>query len=211
MRPLIIASLLAIITGCGHSSINYSPAPRQGVTWDRAVSIIERGFYEDYGDQKAQSVSVTNKAIVIADGLVTKGVHSATAVPVYGAAIVMGSSTAKTVAAGQHIYLDSLQPSIVVKRNGRDNRYAVIVRATPGITARRVFFREERRAKEFADALEYVHQTAITSGAGGAPASNNPSRLMTQQQYKRMKLDQLMKESLPYEEYTRRAREIEAQ
>lgn len=158
MRIIIAACLLVLVAGCGHSPINYTPSPPSTMTWERATSIIERGFHEDYGDQRPQSVLVTDQAIILADGNITTGSHAGTAVPVYGAAVIVGTSTATTVAAGQHIYLDSLQPSIVVKRNGRDHRYAVIIRTDPGFTARRVFFRSAQRAQEFADALEYVRR-----------------------------------------------------
>jgi hypothetical protein len=159
MKHFLTIALVVVFAGCGHSQMRHNPAPAPGMTWAKATAIIERGFYEDYGDQKTQSVHVTEEAIILADGSITTGSHYGTAIPTYGSAIVTGNSTAKTVAAGQRIYLDSLQPSLVMKRNGRDSRYAVVIRTEPGITARRIYFRSEARAKEFADAIEYVRRS----------------------------------------------------
>jgi hypothetical protein len=159
MKRLLTLMLAVLVAGCGHSAINYRPSPPANMTWARAVSIIERGFYEDYGDQKTQAVQVTEEAIILSDGSITTTRGIGTALPVYGTAIVATNSVGKTVAAGQHIYLAALEPSIVVERNGRDNRFAVIIRTEPGITARRVFFRSQARATEFADAIEYLHRS----------------------------------------------------
>lgn len=155
MRNRMLASLVFMfsLAGCGHSNTGYSPDIGR-MSWEQAVAVVERGFHEDYGDQHAQSVLVTDKAIILADGDITTSSFASTAVPVYGAAVVVGSARLKTVAAGQHIYLDSLQPAMVMKKNLRDNRYAVIIRQEPGITARRVFFRTQASAQRFADALE---------------------------------------------------------
>lgn len=150
-RSIFAVLMITLLTGCGHSSINYTP--RSGMAWDQAVAVVERGFHEDYGYERAQSVVVTDTAIILADGNITTGSFAGTAVPVYGSAVVVGSSNSRTVAAGQHIYLDSLMPAIVVKKNGRDDRYAVIIRQEPGITARRVFFRSQASAQRFADAI----------------------------------------------------------
>ncbi|MDZ4190400.1 MAG: hypothetical protein U1D65_00115 [Pseudomonas sp.] len=151
LRAICFALVAAVLSGCGHSQINYSPRP--SMTWEQAVAVVERGFHEDYGKERAQSVVVTDKAIVLADGNITTGNFAGSAVPVYGSAVIVGTSNAKTIAAGQHIYLDSLMPAMVMKKNGRENRYAVIVRQEPGITARRVFFRSQAAAQNFADAL----------------------------------------------------------
>ena len=57
-------------------------------------------------------------------------------------------------------YLDSLMPAIVMKKNGRDDRYAVIIRQEPGNTARRVFFRSQASAPRFADAIASLKREA---------------------------------------------------
>lgn len=162
MRQLIVLLLsVAVLAGCGHSPINHTPTAPQGMTRERAAAVVERGFHEDYGRHKPQSVVVTDKAIVLSDGTVTRGIHSGTAaIPVYGVAVGVGATTATTVQAGQHIYLDSLQPAIVSKKQGRDHRFAVTIRQDPGITVRHVFFRSEQRAREFADALEWLRRSS---------------------------------------------------
>lgn len=209
-RFFLVVAALSLVA-CGHSQIDYTPGARAGMTWERAASIVERGFYEDYGDQKTQAVQITHEAIILSDGSITTGTHAGTAVPVYGAAVVVGSSTSKTVSAGQRIYLSSLQRSIVLKRNGRDHRFAVIVRTEPGITARRIFFREERRAEEFADSLEYlrlaVSNVPVASVAAPVPVDGG----LTPEQYRRGQLERLMQENLSYDEYQRRLKQIEAQ
>lgn len=212
IQRLFLAAVMLAIAACGHSQVDYSPKPRSGMDWPRAASIVERGFHEDYGDQKAQAVAVTDNAIVLSDGNITTVTSAGTAVPVYGAVAVVGTAKSKTVVAGQHIYFDSLLPSMVMKRNGRDNRYAVIVRASPGVTARRVFFRSEARAEEFADALEYLRVAANgrmrpADGAAGSSARGE----LTREQYRQLQVNRLMQESIPYGEYVRRLRQIQAQ
>lgn len=160
LRACIALLITMVVAGCGHSQINYTPSPNRVTSWERAVSVIERGFYEDYGDQKVQAVQVTDEAIVLADGNITTSSHAGTAVPVYGAAVLVGSTTSKTVSAGQRIYINSLMPAMVMKKNLRDNRYAVIIRQEPGFTARRVYFRSQALAQEFADALAFLRQAS---------------------------------------------------
>lgn len=154
-RPSITALICFLLAGCGHSQIQYQPSDQQ-LDWNKAVSVIEQGFYEDYGKQKTQAVAVTSEAIILSDGTISNSVGVGTATPLGGSALIVGSSTTKTVSAGQRIYLNSLGDSMLMKRNGRDHRYAVIVRVKPGATARTVFFRTESQAKNFLDALEYL-------------------------------------------------------
>lgn len=160
LRACMTLLITAILAGCGHSQINYTSSPNRISSWEHAVSVIERGFYEDYGDQKAQAVQVTDEAIILADGNITTSSHAGTAVPVYGAAVLVGSTKSKTVAAGQRIYINSLLPALVMRKNLRDNRYAVIIRQEPGFTARRVYFRSQTMAQEFADALAFLRQSS---------------------------------------------------
>lgn len=156
MRKILAMALIyTALAGCGHSQIQYQPSDRN-LDWNKAVSIIEQGFYEDYGAQKTQAVAVTSEAIILSDGTISNSVGISTASPIAGSALIVGTSTTKTVSAGQRIYLNSLADSMLMKRNGRDHRYAVIIRIKPGATARSVFFRTEHQAKKFLDALEYL-------------------------------------------------------
>lgn len=159
MRVLVIF-LSLLLSACGHSHVSYAPVAPVSMSWERAVSIVEQGFYEDYGEQRPQSVEITNEAIVLADGLKTTANSFGTVLPGGGIATVVGSSSVKTVAEGQRLYFRSLGPSMVYKKNARDNRYAVIMRMSVGATARRVFFRSEASAKQFADAVEYLRLNA---------------------------------------------------
>jgi hypothetical protein len=202
LKALFFSLCLALLAGCGHSNTEYSPAAGS-MTWDQAIAVVERGFHEDYGDQRAQSVLVTDKAIVLSDGNITTGSYTGTAIPVYGTAVVIGASNSKTVAAGQHIYLDALLPSMVMKKNMREGRYAVIIRQSPGFTARRVFFRTQSSAQTFADALEVLRTGKVTQVRAEDPT-------ITKEQYKQKLIQQLNNESPPYEEYVRRMRLIEA-
>lgn len=152
---LAIALICTFLVGCGHSQIHYQPSDRN-LDWNKAVSIVEQGFYEDYGAQKTQAVAVTSEAIILSDGTISNSVGVSTVSPIAGSALIVGSSTTKTVSAGQRIYLNSLGDSMLMKRNGRDHRYAVIIRIKPGTTARTVFFRTEEQAKKFLDALQYL-------------------------------------------------------
>jgi hypothetical protein len=201
VRYLVATVALVMLSGCGHRQTNYVPSAK-GMSWAQAAAVVERGFHEDYGPQRAQSVLVTEKAVVLADGSITRGSYAATALPVYGAAVVVGSSNSKTIAAGQHIYFDTLLPALVLKKKMRENRYAVIIRQSPGFTARRVFLRSERSAQDFADALEALRASAPAAVVGSAVPSK--------EQYKRQLLEKLQAEQPSYEEYTRRMREIEA-
>lgn len=159
MKNYILIASVFLLTACGHSQIRHTPEPSANMTIERAVSIVERGFYEDYANSKPQAVVISDDAIILSDGSVTTGSSFGSVIPNgYGGGVVAGNSVSKTVAAGQRIYLDSLQPSVIMKKNGRDNRFAVVIRIEPGITSRRIFFRSEQRAKEFADALEYLHR-----------------------------------------------------
>lgn len=67
-KILATALIYIMIAGCGHSQLQYQPADKN-LDWHRAVSIIEQGFYEDYGAQKTQAVAVTSEAIILSDGM----------------------------------------------------------------------------------------------------------------------------------------------
>ncbi|MCU1719408.1 hypothetical protein [Pseudomonas sp. 5P_3.1_Bac2] len=202
LKALVSSLAIVLLAGCGHSNIGYSPSAGN-MTWDQAVAIVERGFHEDYGDQKTQSILITDKAIVLSDGSITTGSYSGTAIPVYGAAVVIGASNSKTIAAGQHIYLDTLLPSMVMKKNMREGRFAVIIRQSPGFTARRVFFRTQSSAEIFSDALEVLR-------AGHGVPIHQENTALSKDQYKQQLIQQLNNDSPPYEEYVRRMREIES-
>lgn len=211
MRALALLLAAALLAACGHSQIAYTPSAPTGITIKQAASIVEQGFYEDFSQQKPQSAMVTAEFIALSNGSVTRGVSLASA-SIYGSAIVgLGSTFLRTEEINQRIYFRSIGTPIVSKRNGRDNRYAVTIRLSEGVTARNVYFRSEQRAKEFADALVFLGGASARGDLGQQQAPEAPSAppgQLTQDQ----QLDQLSRETgLSYEEYMRRYKAIMAQ
>lgn len=207
MRTLIYVVSAMLLAGCGHSQIAYTPAAPQGITTQRAASIVEQGFYEDYSQEKPQSAMVTAEFIGLSNGSVTRGLTTGTAQIYNGVAVGLGSTFLRTEEINQRIYFRSLGVPIVSKRNGRDNRYAVTIRLAEGVTARNVYFRSEQRAREFADALAYLRDSSAR-GTLGAQSAATPSGMPSEQAYKNQQLRDLSQQNLPYEEYQKRYREI---
>lgn len=159
MRHCLVAMLTTVLlVGCAHRPVGYTPSSPAGMTQESAEAVIERAFHEDFRRQP-EAVQVTEEAIVLSEGFITKSSSTAVAVPVAGSAVGMGSSTSRTKSAAQYIYLDSLLPSVVLKRTGRDHQYAVTIMQEPGVAVRHVYFRTQFRAQEFADALEWLRQS----------------------------------------------------
>lgn len=210
MRGLIAFSVLLLLTACGHSQISYTPTPRQGMTQHQAASIVEQGFYEDYSQEKPQSAMVTQEFIGLSNGSVSRGFSTGTAQVYNGVAVGLGSTFLKTEEINQRIYFRSLGVPILSKRNGRDNRYAVTIRLSEGVTARNVYFRSESRAAEFADALLFLRDES-SRGALGTQATPATGAIPSEQAYKEQQLRELSQQALPYEEYQKRYRQITGQ
>lgn len=206
MRYLIAALSILILSACGHTRLDYTPKAPPGMDVKRAASIVEQGFYEDYGKQKVQSAMVTEEFIALSNGTVSQGVSLSQAA-IYGSALVgLGSTFITTRDINQRIYFRSVGAITVYKRNGRENRYAVIIRSVEQTTDRRIFFRSEARATEFADALEYLKQTlgSPVQRAGVQPDwQRGPVTKSREEQ-----LLELQSQSLPYEQYMQRRKEI---
>ena len=164
MRIPMTLILVVALSGCGHSQIDYTPSQRPGMTPHQAASIVEQGFYEDYSQQKPQSAMVTDEFVALSNGSITRGLTTGTVSVHSGVAIGLGSTFLRTEDINQRIYLRSLDTPIISKHNGRDNRYAVTIRTTEGVTLRNVYFRSEGRADEFADALVYLRDSPPRSG-----------------------------------------------
>lgn len=207
MRKLIVASLVALLAGCGHSQIGYTPIATPGITTQQAASIVEQGFYEDYSQEKPQTAMVTEEFIALSNGSITRGLTTGTAQMFGGVAVGLGSTFLRTEEINQRIYFRSLGVPIVSKRNGRDNRYAVTIRLAEGVTARNVYFRSEQRAREFADALVYLRDSSARGTLGNQPAAA-PSGMPSEQAYKQQQLEDLKRENLSYEEYQKRYKQI---
>ena len=98
MRILALAFLLTLLlAGCGSNRVDYTPAAPVGMTREKAIQVVEQGFYEDYGKKRPVHVEITDRYIVLADGFMSKGSGFASAVPVGTGAIAAGSSTTVTL------------------------------------------------------------------------------------------------------------------
>ncbi|WP_054908772.1 hypothetical protein [Pseudomonas sp. NBRC 111135] len=202
---LLFAALL--LAGCGHTRVDYTPKPRPGMDTAQAASVVEQGFYEDFGKEKAQSAMVTPEYIALSNGTVSRGVNLGQASAYNGVIVGLGSTYMTTQDINQRIYFRSVGDIQVYKKNARENRYAVIIRTVEQTTARRIFFRSESRAEEFADAMEYLKRSyAAGTLAPRAPASSSGDALSREQQ-----VQQLQQRNLPYEQYQQEYRKIMGQ
>lgn len=183
MRTLIYVVYAVLLAGCGHSQIGYTPVAPTGITTQQAASIVEQGFYEDYGQQKPQTAMVTDEFIGLSNGTITRGLTTGTAQAFGGVVVGLGSTFLRTEEINQRIYFRSLGVPIVSKRNGRENRYAVTIRLAEGVTARNVYFRSEQRAREFADALAFQRDSSARGTLGANPAIA-PSGMPSEAAYK---------------------------
>lgn len=210
MRLPLLVLLVSLLAACGHSQLAYTPKAPLNATPQQIASIVEQGFYEDYGQQKPQSALVTEEFIALSNGSVTRGLTTGSAQAFGGVVVGLSSTFLRTEEINQRIYYRNLGTPIVSKRNGRDNRYAVTIRTAESTTARNVYFRSEQRAKEFADALVYLRDYG-TAGKLAAPTTATPSGMPTQEAYRAQQLEELQRQSLPYEEYRKRYRAIMGQ
>lgn len=210
MQALIAALFLVLLSGCGHSRIAYTPSAPVGITAQRAASVIEQGFYEDFSQQKPQTAVVTAEYVGLSNGSITRGFSTGTAQAYNGVVVGLGSTFMRTEEINQRIYFRSLGLPIVSKRNGRENRYAVTIRMSEGVTARNVYFRSEQRAKEFADAMVFLRDSSVNGTLGAQSAFASP-RMQSSQIYRDQQLQQLMQQNLPYDEYQKRYRDIVGQ
>lgn len=202
---LLFAALL--LAGCGHTMVDYTPKPRPGMDTQQAASVVEQGFYEDFGKEKAQSAMVTSEYIALSNGTVSRGVNLGQASAYNGVVVGLGSTYMTTQDINQRIYFRSVGEIQVYKKNARENRYAVIIRTVEQTTARRVFFRSESRAEEFADAMEYLKR----SYAAGTLAPQAPPARVGSTQSRDQQILQLQQRNLPYEQYQQEYRRIMGQ
>lgn len=202
---LLFAALL--LAGCGHTRVDYTPKPRPGMDTQHAASVVEQGFYEDFGKEKAQSAMVTSEYIALSNGTVSRGVNLGQASAYNGVVVGLGSTYMTTQDINQRIYFRSVGEIQVYKKSARENRYAVIIRTVEQTTARRVFFRSESRAEEFADAMEYLKR----SYAAGTLAPQAPPAPVGSTQSRDQQILQLQQRNLPYEQYQQEYRRIMGQ
>lgn len=206
MRASAIILVATLLAGCGHSQLSYTPKAPSNVSLQQIASIVEQGFYEDYGQQKPQSALVTEEFIALSNGSVTRGLTTGSAQAFGGVVIGIRSTYLRTEEINQRIYYRNLGVPIVSKRNGRDNRYAVTIRTAEHTTARNVYFRSQDRAQQFADALVYLRDYGATSRAV-APTSATID-IPSEAAYREQQLQDLRSKNLPYDEYQKQYRAI---
>lgn len=157
MRILAIGSLmLLLLTGCGSNKVDYTPAAPPSMTQAEAIEIVEQGFYEDYGKKRPVHVEFTERYILLADGVVSKGSGIASAVPIGVGAIAAGSSTTVTKEMGQRIYFNNLGRTTIHQKRTNPNRCTVVLRAFDQSDLRHIHTRSLIHAQRFADAVEVL-------------------------------------------------------
>lgn len=156
----MILLAVAALAGCGSQPINYTAKAQPGMTRERAISVVEQVFYEDYSKKRPQYVEVTDEFILLSDGTISKSSGFATAAPIGNGAIAAGNSTTVTKAMGQRIYFRSLGTVIIHKARGREGRYAVVIRGADGGALRNVYMRTQATAEQFVDAIQFLKTTS---------------------------------------------------
>lgn len=157
LRVLLALGVALVLGGCGSQRMDYSPAGSHIGSREQAVEVIEQAFFEDYSKKsRPQSVLVTDKVIVLSDGLISEGTAIGSAVPIGAGAIAVGSSRTVTRDAARRIYLNSIGDVSVFEKRGRSNRFVVVIRGTDGGTLATVRSTRLERAKLFADAIMYL-------------------------------------------------------
>ncbi|MNJ35249.1 hypothetical protein D3C77_299800 [compost metagenome] len=152
---LVLATFL--IVGCGSQRLNYTPSETRFAKRDQAVEVIEQGFFEDYSKKfRPQSVLVTDKVIILSDGVIAEGSSVGAAVPIGTGAVGVANSRVITRDASRRIYLNSIGDVSLYQKRGRSNRFVVVIRAIDGSTLATVRARNLDRAKQFSDAIAYI-------------------------------------------------------
>ncbi len=157
------AALMLVVTmaGCGSQRLSYAPSAEQISGRQEAVDFVEQSFFEDYGKKfRPQSVVITDKVIILSDGVVSEATELVSAVPLGTGAIAAGSSRSVTKDASRRIYLSSINSISIYQRRGRSSRFTVIIRGDDGRELGSVRTGSLERAKRFADALTYLRASA---------------------------------------------------
>ncbi|MCP6695892.1 hypothetical protein [Pseudomonas donghuensis] len=161
MRYLaFISLLLTVLSGCGSNRVDYTPMPPAAMTRQQAIEIVEQGFYEDYGKKRPVHVDVTERYILLADGVISKGSGFASATPVGTGAIAAGTSTTITKEMGQRIYFNNLGRTTIHQKRTNPNRCTVVLRAFDQSDVRAIHTRSLAHAQRFADAIEVLRSAS---------------------------------------------------
>ncbi|MFD2641882.1 hypothetical protein [Pseudomonas japonica] len=156
-RVLVVVVLGLIAVGCKSQQVGYEPSGLSFNDRAQAIEVIEQGFFEDYSKKaRPQSVLVTDKVIILSDGIISEGAAFGSAVPIGAGALAVGSSKTVTRDAARRIYLNSIGSIPIFKSRTRSSRYAVIIRGQDGQELGSIRTTSLERAKRFADAVVFV-------------------------------------------------------
>lgn len=156
MHRAFLLVLTLIITGCGSRQIDYQPSTNAITSRAQAEQVIEKSFYEDYGQARVSSMTVTRDYLLLSNGLVTRS--QATGVAQGGIAVASG--TAVTAPDEARIYYSSIGSAKLYTSKNREGRYTVILRRTDDSVIRHVRFRNAADAKQFIDAIDYLKRSS---------------------------------------------------
>nr|WP_314872096.1 hypothetical protein [uncultured Pseudomonas sp.] len=153
--------LSVAISGCGSQRLNYAPSAAQFSERQQAVDVVEQSFYEDYGKKfRPQSVLITDKVIILSDGVVSEATGFSSAAPLGAGVIASGSSRSVTKDASRRIYLSSIDEVSIYQKRGRASRFTVIIRGVDGRELGSIRTGSLERAQRFSDALTYLKSSA---------------------------------------------------
>jgi len=155
-RLWMIALAAVVLAGCGHRQLESVVTAPPGMDRQHAIAAVEQGFYEDWNNDRPQSVVVTDHYILLSDGVVSDGSSFASAVPIGTGAIAAGNSRVITREMGQRIYLSSLGEISIYEHKVKKNRFVVIIRSADGSELRKVNMRSLALAQQFAGAIAYL-------------------------------------------------------
>ncbi|MFJ4347811.1 hypothetical protein [Pseudomonas sp. NPDC089401] len=156
------AILLAVaMSGCGSQRLSYAPSAAQFSDRQQAADFVEQSFFEDYGKKfRPQSVLITDRVIILSDGVISEATGFASAAPLGTGAIAAGSSRSVTRDASRRIYLSSIDDISIYQKRGRSSRFTVIIRGADGRELGSIRTGSLDRAQRFSDALTYLKASA---------------------------------------------------
>lgn len=151
----ILLSLL--VAGCGSQRLSYAPSAAHFSDRQQAAEVVEQAFFEDYGKKfRPQSVLITDKVIILSDGVISEASGFASAAPLGAGAIAAGSTRSVTKDANRRIYLNSIDNISIYQKRARSSRFTVIVRGHDGRELGSIRTGSLERAQRFSDALVYL-------------------------------------------------------
>jgi len=145
------------IAGCGSQRVSYAPSATQFSDRQQAADLVEQAFFEDYGKKfRPQSVLITDKVIILSDGVISEATGFASAAPLGSGAFAAGSSTSVTRDASRRIYLNSIDDISIYQKRGRSSRFTVVIHGQDGRELGSIRTGSLERAQRFSDALTYL-------------------------------------------------------